>query len=265
MHNPSPFDSTAAAYDAEFTQGRIGTLARARFWQQLAPFLPEDANLLELGGGTGEDACHFATRGAHITHTDASPAMVEAARAKVAARGLQDRIQCHQLDMARLSEPGYASNQLRNAPFDAAYANFGAVNCVPDLPALAKGLASLLRPGAHLFLTVMGPLAPWEWAWYLPRAQFRKAFRRLQSGGTEWRGMRIHYPSPKALATAFAPGFSLHTLSVVNAFVPPSYCEAAFATRPRLLARLDALDARFINTPTIAHLSDHYLAHFIRN
>lgn len=64
--------------------------------------------------------------------------------------------------MNRLAEPGYLAEALGAEPFDAAYANFGAINCVQDLAAFAKALAPALRPGAPLLLTVMGPWGPWS-------------------------------------------------------------------------------------------------------
>lgn len=265
MGNTSPFDATAAGYDAEFTHGNIGALSRARFWRLVGPHIGENAEVLELGGGTGEDACHFATRGARITLTDASHAMIETAQAKVRARGLEDRVKCLPLDMNRLHEAPYRNEALGERRFDAAYANFGALNCVANLSAFSPGLAQALRPGAPVFLTVMGPAVPWEWAWYLARAQPAKAFRRLKRGGATWRGMKIFYPSPRSLARALAPHFTLRSVAVVNAFVPPSYCETAFASRQGLLARLNAMDDRLVDSFLIARLADHYLAHFVRN
>lgn len=263
MGNASPFDATAAGYDAEFTHGRIGTLARERFWRRLTPCFAEGAALLELGGGTGEDACYFASQGARVTLTDASGAMVAAAREKVSARGLDSRVQCLQLDMTQLHLPEYRRAVLGDCVFEGAYSNFGAVNCVPDLAGLATGLASVLKAGAPLFLTVMGPLVPWEWGWYLARGKPSTAFRRLRRGGTVWRGLRIVYPSPRDLERAFAPRFALAQCSVVNAFVPPSYCEAAFAGRPGLLSWLDRMDERCVGSRVGVRLADHYLAHFV--
>ena len=261
MATDSPFDTTAAGYDDEFTRGRIGILARNRFWRYVAPHLSPSAHVLDLGGGTGEDACHFASQGARITCTDASAAMVATAQAKAAARGLSDCITCRQLDMASLATTG---ELLPQAPFDAAYSNFGALNCVADLPALANGLARQLRPGAPVFLTVMGPCVPWEWGWYAARGQFAKAFRRLRRGGVDWRGLRVYYPSASRLRDAFAGHFALQRVVVINAFVPPSYCEAALSRHPRLLDRLDQLDERLGGSALLAGLADHYLAHLVR-
>lgn len=264
MTEPHAFDAEAAAYDDAFTASQIGRRARARYWARLDAHLQPGMRVLELGGGTGEDACHLAERGLHVTCTDASPGMLAMARAKAEARGLADRVHTAVLDMNRLAldeDP----DALAGAPlFEAACSNFGALNCVADLPGLARALSPHLRPGAPVLLTVMGPHCPWEWVWYLAQGQPRKAFRRWKRGGTPWRGMTIHYPATRTLADAFAPHFALREVRVVNALLPPSYAEARFQRWPRLLATLDHLDTRWQSTRLLSTLADHYLAIFER-
>lgn len=261
MTSKSPFDDEAAGYDDAFTASEIGQYARARFWRQADALFPEGARLLELGGGTGEDACHFAARGMRVVLTDASAGMVQAAHAKATARGLDARIVAQALDMARLGDAEIAATL---GTFDGAYSNFGAVNCVEDLRGLSRGLAEALAPGAPLLLCVMGPLVPWEWGWFLARGQFGKAFRRLGRDGTAWRGLRVRYPGPKRLAAAFSEHFTYRGARVVNAFLPPSYAGAAFQRPSRALALLDACDERWQQSGLLARFSDHYLAHFER-
>lgn len=258
----SPFDAEAARYDADFTESAIGARARARVWRLADAVILPGMRVLELGGGTGEDACHFAARGAQVFHTDASERMVAMARAKAAARGLTGRVTCQVLDMGQAGAVDAALAP--QGPFDAVFSNFGALNCVGDLPGLAAGLAGVLRPGAPVLCTVMGPWVPWEWGWYLAKRDPGRAFRRLRRGGTAWRGLQVYYPAPAALARAFAPHFRLRSLSVVNAFLPPSYCEAALGARTRLLDRLDRLDERLIHARLLARFADHYLAHLER-
>lgn len=254
----TPFDAEAPAYDDAFTRSTVGRLARARFWRCADAVLLPGMRVLELGGGTGEDACHFAERGVRITYTDASEGMRTTATRKFAARGLEGQVAVHPADMNALADA-----TLPGAPFDAAYANFGAVNCVTDLPAFAAALAGLLKPGAPVLLTVMGPLCPWEWRWYGLRGEFRRAFRRLTPGGVEWRGLRVQYPGPKRLTRALRPHFEPVGCRVVNAFLPPSYVEAAGYPEGRL-ERLDGLDERFQRHPFAVRLADHYLAHLTR-
>jgi SAM-dependent methyltransferase len=268
----SPFDELAADYDRGFTNSAIGSLMRQAVWRRLdARFRPGD-HVLELNCGTGADAIYLARRGVRVLATDIAPAMIDLTRAKVARAGLEDLVKVQQLALEELK---IENEKLKNEddkhcrfsilnsqfsiPFDGALSNFGGLNCVADLGAVAAGLAACLRPGAPALLCVMGPLAPWEWAWYLWRRQPAKAFRRLRRGGVAWRGLTIRYPSIGLLRRAFAPWFRLWRTSAVGALLPPSYAEGWAVRRPRLLARLDRWERRLETLPPLPWLADHYL------
>jgi len=264
--NPSiPFDAEAARYDDAFTWSIIGQRARARFWGIADRLLQPGLRVLELGGGTGEDACHFAARGLRVCCTDASAEMLAIGQTKANARGLSTRIEFHVLDMNRLANYELETMLAPETYFDAAYSNFGALNCVNDVAGLGRMLATRLPPGAPLLLTVMGPHCPWEWLWYTAQGQPRKAFRRWQREGTAWRGLTIRYPSVTQLAEALSPSFRLRGTHVVNAFLPPSYTESVLGRVPALLRHLDACDAWLQDSRLVANASDHYLAHFERS
>lgn len=259
MKQATPFDSMAADYDQAFTDTLIGARMRQAVWRRLdAAFCP-GAHVLELNCGTGEDAVYLARRGVHVLATDISSAMLAAARAKVERAGLHELVQVEQLDITRLAEHAAGPRH-----FDGALSNFGGLNCVADLAAAARGLAAHLRPGAPALLCVMGPLVPWEWAWYLWRGQPRKAFRRLRPGGTPWRGLSIHYPTVGALRRAFAPAFRLRRVSAVGALLPPSYAEGWARRHPRALALLAACERRIEVLPPLPWLADHYLVELER-
>ncbi|HEX4963601.1 MAG TPA: class I SAM-dependent methyltransferase [Thermoanaerobaculia bacterium] len=248
------FDSLAADYDAHFTATPLGTLLRQAVQRRLdVRFAPGD-RVLELACGTGEDAAHLGRRGAQVLATDASEAMVERARAKVAE--LRGTVEVRQLaieDLASLS-----------GPFDGAFSNFGGLNCVEDLAAVGRTLADLLRPGASVLLCVMGPVVPWEWAGFLRRGEPGKAFRRLRRGGVEWRGITVRYPAPAALRHAFAPAFRPLRLSAVGALLPPTEWEGWATRHPRLSAALARWERRLETVPPLPWLSDHYLLELAR-
>jgi hypothetical protein len=144
-------------------------------------------------------------------------------------------------------------------PFDGALSNFGGLNCVADLHGVAAGLAACLRSGGWALLCIMGPLVPWEWAWYLAQKQWAKAFRRLRRGGVAWRGLTIRYPSIAAARRAFAPWFRLRRISAVGALLPPSYVESWAVRHPVLLERLDRWERRLETVAPLPWLADHYL------
>ena len=151
-----------------------------------------------------------------------------------------------------------------SGPFDGALSNFGGLNCIQDLPNVARSLAAMLRPGGRALRCVMGPAVPWEWVWYLAQGQPRKALRRMRRGGTAWRGVTIRYPSVRAVRRAFAPDFRESRLAAIGALVPPSYASSWAAQHPRLLAALDRCERRAETWPPLPWLADHYLIEFER-
>jgi SAM-dependent methyltransferase len=244
----------AADYDDSFTRSLVGGLMRAAVWRRIDEVFGPGQRVIELSCGTGEDAVFMARRGVGVLATDLSAGMLAATRAKVERAGLGHLVEVRQLDMARPSALGPLPS-----PFDGALSNFGGLNCVADLGGVAAGLAELLRPGAPAFLCVMGPLVPWEWAWYLGRGEPGRAFRRLRPGGTPWRGLTISYPSIGALRRAFAPWFVARRVSAVGALIPPSYAEEWAARHPRLVWALARIEGRLAFAAPLAWLADHYL------
>ena len=183
--------------------------------------------------------------------------MVAIATSKAQNAGLSERLNVRQLAAEDLQS-------LDAGRFDGALSNFGALNCVADLPRLGDSLASCLRPGAVAALCVMGPVVPWEWAWYLWRGRVGNAFRRLKPGGVEWRGLAIRYPRISALRRAFAPAFRLRRVAAIGALLPPSYAESWAVRHPRTIAQLDRWERRCETWPPLPWLADHYLAELER-
>jgi SAM-dependent methyltransferase len=191
-----------------------------------------------------------------VLATDASPVMAETARRKVTKAGLGGLVEVRNLPIEEL--PGSGET------FDGAFSDFGGLNCVADLRAVSHTLAGLLRPGAPVLLCVMGPVVPWEWAWYLGHGQLGKAFRRLRPGGVTWRGLTVRYPSIRALRKAFSPSFRLRRVSGVGVFLPPTYVEEWTRRHPRLLSILNRWERRLASVPPFPWLADHYLAELER-
>ena len=253
----SPFDALAADYDRSFTESLLGGVLRRAVWRRLDPAFVSGMRVLELACGTGEDAVHLGERGVRVLATDASGEMVEAARRKVVRRGLAGVVEARRLPFERLGE-------LPDAAFDGAFSNFGGLNCAADLPALARDLARLLRPGAPLLLCVMGPLVPWEWLWFGLHGDLRAAFRRFRRGGARWRGLEVFYPSPGRLARPFRPGFRLARRAALGALVPLPAAEPWARRHPALVARLDARERRWETAWPLPWLADHYLLELVR-
>ena len=225
---------------------------RCRVWRRLDVCFAPGQRVLELNCGTGEDALHLGSRGVEVVATDLSAEMIRVARGKVVRAGLQGRVRAEQLAVESLHE-------LDAAAFDGVLSNFGGLNCVANLPAVAEALAARLRPGATALLCLMGPLVPWEWVWFLARGEPRKAFRRLTRGGVRWRHLEIHYPTIAATRRNFSPQFRMTRASAIGALLPPPYTEPWAAKHAGLLRGLNRLERRLESFPPLPWLADHYL------
>ena len=261
MIHASPFDALADDYDSSFTRSTIGQYLRAAVWRRLdASFEPGD-RVLELNCGTGEDALRLARRGVRVLATDNSPRMLAATLAKVELAGLARAV-----DVAALAIEDLALGRVPQAgPFDGVVSNFGGLNCVGDLSGVARGLASIVRPGGRALLCVMGPFVPWEWGWYLAHGQPGKAFRRVRPGGAEWQGLAVRYPTVGAVRRAFSPYFVQRRAAAIGALIPPPYTAAWAARHPRLLAALDRWERRIETIPPLPWLADHFLIELERS
>lgn len=246
------FDSLADAYDASFTATTIGATMRSAVWVRCAARFRAGSHVLEMNCGTGEDALWLVRRGVRVVATDVSSAMLNVARAKVAAATTEGLARFRQLAWEDLET-------FDEGPFDGMLSNFGGLNCVKELRGPARALASKLRPGALAILCVMGPAVPWEWAWFLAQGKPASAFRRLRRGGAEWQGIAVRYPSIGRVRRAFAPEFRMLRVSALGALVPPPYTENWIVRHPRLLTALNNIERRFETVWPLPPLADHYV------
>jgi ubiquinone/menaquinone biosynthesis C-methylase UbiE len=258
-----PFDGVAAEYDARFTDRLLARWLRAAVQERLArAFRPGD-HVLELGCGTGEDAVWLARRGMRVTATDQSPAMLDVARRKTKAAGVQGRIELKDFDLGVPADGPWAV-----ASFDGAFSNFGAVNCLADRTPLAAALAEWVRPGGRVILVVMGPFCPWEAAWYLSRGRPHTALRRFRSGREAGIGsgasVRVWYPSPRRLTAEFHPAFRHLGTVGIGVLLPPSFAADLVDRRPRLFGALRAMEHHVATRFPGTWLNDHYLVEFER-
>jgi SAM-dependent methyltransferase len=249
------FEALATEYDARFTGSVIGRALRRAVWHWLDRAFAPGARVLELNCGTGEDAVHLARRGVRVLATDSSPAMLERARVKIASSGLGAAVRVRQVAIEQLDELlPEASGAL-----DGAFSSFGGLNCVADLAAVSGGLARLLRPGARVVVCVMGPLVPWEWAWFLARGEVRQAFRRLAPRGVAWRGVTVRYPSIHRMRRAFAAEFRVGRVGGLGVLLPPTYAADWVRHHPAAVRRLERWERRIERWPIVPWLGDHYL------
>lgn len=252
------FDARAGEYDAEFTATALGRVLRAMVWERFEHCFAGRERLLEIGCGTGEDAVHLARRGHRVLATDASEQMVRVAKAKAERGGVAHLVQFVHAPMENLG------TQLAGMEFDGVYSNFGALNCTRHIETLAADLAPRLATGAPLVWVVMGRHVPWEWAWYLARADVTRAFRRLRRDGVNWRGLEVSYPAPATLARALQPHFVRRDTRALGIVLPPSYAAGWINRSPRLLTLLTRAERAAQRWRASAMLADHYIFEAVR-
>jgi len=260
--SPAPFDAVAARYDETFTNSQIGQAQRKAVWNELLQAFRPGDNVLEIGCGTGVDACCLAENGVRVVACDVSAEMVKLATRKINERGLEEYVKTVVL---RAEDISALSTQL----FDGAFSNFGALNCIENLPEFAHDLARLLKPGARVLLCWMGRYCLWEMIWYLAHGNRQKAFRRLRRnritasiGGGAF--VRVHYPSVRSLRRAVAPEFNMKSIKGIGLTVPPSYLEPWAADHPRLMGLGELADTWMGGCPGTRVLADHILVGFER-
>lgn len=259
----APFDAVAARYDETFTLSKIGQAQRAAVWHELAKAFRAGDRTLEIGCGTGVDACFLAKRGVCVVACDSSAQMIDAAARRVQQSGLQSVVQPRRLSAENLA------SLWPSEKFDGAFSNFGALNCVEDLRKLAIDLAGLLKPGATAVLCWMGPYCIWEMIWYAAQGEPDKVFRRFKPEGLPARladdaFVHVRYPSVGYLARAFAPEFGVKAVRGIGVAVPPSYLEPWARRHPQLLHVCKQFDSWVGSCPGIRSLGDHVLVRLQR-
>ncbi len=116
---------------------------------ELARIKPGD-RVLDIATGSGEPGITAARKvgpSGIVIATDQSPAMLDLARERAAARGLAN---------IKFVETGAESLELDQRDFDAAICRWGLM-FVPDLDSVPRRVAQLLKPGASFATSVWGP------------------------------------------------------------------------------------------------------------
>ncbi|HXY06614.1 MAG TPA: class I SAM-dependent methyltransferase [Terriglobales bacterium] len=259
----APFDAVAVRYDETFTWSQIGRAQRASVWSELAKTFGPGDRILEIGCGTGVDACFLAERGVRVLACDSSSQMIAVTTRRIQDQGHQKLVQPLLLraeDIATLRS---------GESFNGAFSNFGALNCVADLRRLACDLARLLQPGSVALLCWMGSCCLWELVWYLAQGNVDKAFRRWNRKGTRARladgaFVDVYYSPVRLLARTFAPEFRLTSFQGIGVAVPPSYLEDWARRHPRLFRLCQRADSCMGRGVGVRALGDHVLVRLQR-
>jgi SAM-dependent methyltransferase len=256
------FDTVAPQFDARFGNWHSVASQRRAVRRALLKVWPAGAKVLELGGGTGEDALWMSQNGFDVFHTDASPAMVQMARAKMPGLEGQSAVMAAE-DLAEFMRHHRATGGDR---FDAAFSNFAALNCAEDMTAVARGLAAAIRPCGSAMLVLFGVLSPGEMLVEILRGRYDQALRRFNRGPVParlgGRNFTVTYHRKTSLMAAMRPWFDLERCIGIGVCVPPSAAEPWISRHPRLLKVLESMD-RLVERP-LAMFGDHILYQFVR-
>jgi ubiquinone/menaquinone biosynthesis C-methylase UbiE len=243
------FDVVAGDYDAVYgPEGNaVMTWMRRESLALLRETFPPGSHLLEIGCGTGEEAVALAQAGRRVVATDISPQMAARTQVKAQAAGAGDRV------MALAVPAGGLAALHPPAPFDGAYASFGALNCEPQLDKAATALARLVKPGGRFVCSVMARWCPFEIAWFLLHGRPRAAFRRLRRG---WQpapvagrdavevSVSTRYLSVREVARTFGPDFTVERTLALPLLLPPPYLNALYRTHRAFFDRVEPWERR---------------------
>ena len=256
------FDAIAPIFDQRFGTWQSVAAQRRAVRQALLREFPKYGHILELGGGTGEDAAFLASAGYRMLLTDPSPTMVALAQDKLSPFGSRTAVATgEELD-------DFAAQFLATGGnlFDGAFSNFAPLNCVIDLGPVARGLAQLLKPGAPAMLVLFGTFCPGEMLTEVLHKRPDQALRRCKTGPLPARLAKHNFPivyhRSAALKRAFAPWFVLEKRLGIGVTVPPSAAEPWISHQPRLLGAMETFD-RMVSRP-LAIFGDHILYQFRR-
>ena len=272
-----PFSHVASAYDREFTAHPLGRRKRNLVYRRLAPLLDSSSRLLELNGGTGEDARWLSSRCGSLLTTDASPAMLQETNRKLfggdgVSAEHQRRVQTGLLRIEELwgEESGSGVRLVEDgSPYSLILSNFDGVNCIAERAKMAEALADLLQPNGDLLLIFMARHTIFEKLESLLRGNFRRAWRgrgaidgtMVPIGGgasiTTW------FPSIREVITTFREHrFRLIRTEAIGLLTPPTTRKEFYRRHQSLYRSLQPIEDLLATLPVQNRSGDHVLLHF---
>jgi ubiquinone/menaquinone biosynthesis C-methylase UbiE len=206
------FDTAALEYVRE-RERQYSFLSQKRLVLEMLE--GERGRLLDLGCGPAVMEEALIARGFSVWGVDASPAMIEHGRARVAAAGLQDRCT---LAVGDITQLGGADG------FYDAVIGMGVLEYLPDYAPALREISRVLRSGGVVVFTVPNRVSPYHGAarayhrvralagrprhdtlsvnpcvpWQLDRMLEQHGFRTLESRGCNFMFFPLHDALPRA-------------------------------------------------------------------
>ncbi len=255
------FSSQAPLFDRYEHQNTILQWMRKQVHLHMEQFLRPGDSLLDINAGTGIDAVYFAQQGYAITAVDLSEGMVGEIKKKISALHLTEKISTRQCSFTKLSS-------LSPKKFHHAFSNFGGLNCIDDLSAVAEQLLYVLHPGAFVTLVIMPVICPWEML-HLLKGNFSLAFRRFHPDGimahVEGHYFKTYYHTFSDIKRSFAEKYKTIHVRGLASVSPPPYMEKFPGKFPRLYRSLTAFDERWAGIRPLNRWADHIIVTLQKN
>lgn len=259
MNKATTFDVLAGNYDAAFTESLIGQAQRRMSYKWLRPLLTQKSGmqLLEINCGTGADAYWMAQKEHRVIATDASPAMIDKAKRKIAIAPLPNQPEFQTCAFDELQAT------FQDRQFDGIVSNFAGLNCVSPvvMENVARQLQQLLRPGGFLAVVLFGKYCLWETMYYLLKAQPAQAFRRWNNSAlmvplSPTVQQPVYYYSVKKFSRLMRP-LQLIEKRPVGLCIPPSWMEGYMQKHRRFFQWLVKAEDRIGGAAFATSLADH--------
>jgi ubiquinone/menaquinone biosynthesis C-methylase UbiE len=251
------FSKQSKVFDELYDSDQIIAYKRQRVREHLLQFLKPQSTILELNCGTGEDAIYFAEQGHHAHATDISVGMLEELKAKVEVKQINQNISTELCSFTHLHE-------LKNkGPYDAAFSNFGGLNCTDELDRVLYTLSPLIKPKGTITLVIISKFCLWE-TLLVFKGKFRTAFRRFFSK----EGRRAHvegnffncwYYSPGYIVKTLKKDFDLISVEGLCTIVPPSYIEHFGEKHPNLFSFLKRKENKLKEVYPWKFIGDYFI------
>jgi len=254
----APFDSVASVYDKEYGETFLMEHIRPVIWKSLFSYFHPGDHILELNAGTCTDAIKLAEHDIRVTATDASDAMLEIGRRKIAENNLSAKIDTQQVSLENLqvlSKDGHK--------YDGIFSNFGGLNCAPDLSEVVRDSSELVKPGGILIFCIINKLCIWEVLSYLLRGKPAQAFRRMKNGGVDAHigdtFVHVRYYTLGDVKKMLSPWYKVEDVYGVSILSPPPNSGTFSASHQSLVLNLLGLDDTIRRTFPFYLLADHFV------
>lgn len=259
------FNKAASTYDADFTYSVTGNAQRKIIHYYLQKRCREGLSVLEINCGTGEDAFFLASLRCKVLATDGSAEMIRVCLQKAANNALAGNPAFSRKSFSELRdlEP--------EGPFDFCFSDFSGLNCIdPEgIMKLSGDLYSMMKPEGKMILVLFGTRCIWEKLYMILKGRFGEINRRSYNASSILNrnfvnGLTVYYYKPSRIINLFSLHFEYLRSRPVGLYLPPSYLENFFRTKPLLMRLLAFKESLFGKFSFLSDFADHYLIEFRR-